>query len=468
MSVISPVLAQCRSSFSAVQGVTAGQPPTDPTAFSDSSSNDSSVSSGSAACDERPTVYLTIDKAEQLPAAEAVIAAMYGVPDAISSLEQQQVVHAVVIACMVQAEAAKQWALQVLQAAATSEQGLTTAALEKLVSLSVWPCRPWPSCLLQLLPTIIRHAPCCRGSTTDLVAVAAADVDGRMQQLLLSKLGNLQADEQRKEMLLALPLPAMQLLLSSDNLCVPSEDTVLYTAQQYMQAQTDAAARAAPKAALAQLVRAPRLSVFALHCATLSGDSNQQFLGAYAQQLRDLLSLKRIASQQELGAAIETFYNAPASWRLGLRQIKPLTRGVQLEWELPEEQLKQACRDSFAQKKRVDIFSPSSAPVGGVGGRLQVQCVQKEGSTVIGVYAGPVPSDVPGNTYFRFKCTVTWGNVKHTWISACDKNSSSRGYVKYLQLPSMRGDGWDDAVWAAAGLPTSGDLLLTLCVHSLQ
>jgi hypothetical protein len=58
--------------------------------------------------------------------------------------------------------------------------------------------------------------------------------------------------------------------------------------------------------------------------------------------------------------------------------------------------------------------------------------------------------------------------VKHTWISACDKNSSSRGYVKYLQLPSMRGDGWDDAVWAAAGLPTSGDLLLTLCVHSLQ
>jgi hypothetical protein len=32
----------------------------------------------------------------------------------------------------------------------------------------------------------------------------------------------------------------------------------------------------------------------------------------------------------------------------------------------------------------------------------------------------------------------------------------------------MAGDGWDESVWAAAGLPTSGDMLLELRVHSVE
>jgi hypothetical protein len=35
-------------------------------------------------------------------------------------------------------------------------------------------------------------------------------------------------------------------------------------------------------------------------------------------------------------------------------------------------------------------------------------------------------------------------------------------------LPLMAGDGWDEAAWAAAGLPASGDLLLQLHVHSIE
>jgi hypothetical protein len=148
----------------------------------------SSSSSSTAGHAKRPTVHLTIDSAEQLPAAEAVIAAMYGVPDAISSLEQQQVVHAVVIADMVHAETAQQQVLQALQAAAMSQYGLAAAVLQALAGMSVW-----TACLLQLLLTIVEHAPCCRDSTADLEAVAAADVGGRMQQLLVAVLGNLQA-----------------------------------------------------------------------------------------------------------------------------------------------------------------------------------------------------------------------------------------------------------------------------------
>jgi hypothetical protein len=112
---------------------------------------------------------------------------MYLKPDAISSLEQQQVVHAIVIADMAGAEAAEQQALQALRAAAQSEEGLTAAALQALAGLPVW-----PACLLQLLPTIVEHAPCCRDSTADLAAVVVADAGGEIQQVLLA-VGDLQA-----------------------------------------------------------------------------------------------------------------------------------------------------------------------------------------------------------------------------------------------------------------------------------
>jgi hypothetical protein len=46
----------------------------------------------------RPTLHLTIDSAEQLPAAEAVIAAIDGVEDAMQTLEQQELVDVVMIA----------------------------------------------------------------------------------------------------------------------------------------------------------------------------------------------------------------------------------------------------------------------------------------------------------------------------------------------------------------------------------
>uniref|UniRef100_A0A383VPG8 BACK domain-containing protein n=1 Tax=Tetradesmus obliquus TaxID=3088 RepID=A0A383VPG8_TETOB len=161
---------------------------------------------------------------------------------------------------MINADAAGQQAVQTLQAAAAaSAQGVIAAALDALAALP-----EWPACLLQLLPSIVKHAACCRDSSAGLEAVSAADAGGRVQKVLVVVPGDLQAvwsDAQRQALLLQLPLPAMQLLLSSDQLRVPSEDTVLYTAKQYVQAQAgDAAKAAAAKAALAQLVCAPQLS----------------------------------------------------------------------------------------------------------------------------------------------------------------------------------------------------------------
>uniref|UniRef100_A0A383VM69 BACK domain-containing protein n=1 Tax=Tetradesmus obliquus TaxID=3088 RepID=A0A383VM69_TETOB len=449
------------------------QPPSNPNATartgSSSSRSRNSKRSSSRAHDtgaERPKVYLTIESAEQQPAAVAVIAALYGKPDAISSLEQHQLVHTLVIADMIHADAAEQQALQALQAAAKSEQSLTAAALEALAALP-----EWPACLLQLLPHIVKHAPCCRDSAAALEAVAAADDGGRMQRMLLAVFGDLQgvwSDAQLQELLLGLPLPAMQLLLSSDELRLPSEDTVLYTAKQYMQAQKTAAKAAAAKAALAQLVRAPQLSLFALHCAALPADSDQQLLGCYAQKLRELLPLKIIALAG--GAGCNFREHRGCSQQLAAWAATDQAAG---KWSAAavaaaSGAAAQACRFSFAQQEAVCINSPSSAPLGGVGWKMKVWCEQQDGGTVVGLFAGPVKLEVPAGIPYKFECDVEWQGRKRTLRSACMFTGRVWGNSNYVELQPMAGDGWDAAAWAAEGLPASGEMLLELRMHSVM
>jgi hypothetical protein len=320
---------------------------------------------------------------------------MYNVPGALSSLPQEQLVQAVVITEVLGLEFVQQHALQALSIAASAPQGLTAAALRALAGLD-----SWPNCLKQLLPSIVKNTACCRDSTADLAAIKAADAGGSVQNMLVGALGDLQAvwsDAEEKALLLQLPLPAMQLLLSSDLVRVPAEDTVLYTALQYWQAQTQAADKEAAEAVLAPLIRAPQLSEFALSCAALSDRSCWHLLGAYGQQLAYLLSLKRIASEEELvaactGAGSAYIAGAPGSWGLGPRQIRPLLDGVRLEWKVSVEQLQQSCKSSFAQQKMVEFASPGSPPLGGVAWRMKIRCRQEEGGTIAGLFIGGLAS----------------------------------------------------------------------------
>jgi hypothetical protein len=280
---------------------------------------------------------------------------MYQVPDAIRSLQQQHLVQAVVIADMLQVSYVAQQALQALRIAAGAP-GLALETLRALASLETWPAG-----LKQLLPSFLRNTACCRGSAADLAAIKAADAGGSVQNMLVGALGDLQgvwSSAEEEALLLALPLPAMQLLLSSDLVRVPSEDTVLYTAAQYVQAQTQPADKAAAKAALARLIRVPQLSPFALYYAALPAGSSQHLLSPYPQQLRDLMFLNLLSDETEVPAP----EGAPGSWGLGARQIRPLPDGVRLGWQVTVEQLKQACEESFAEKKVVHITSPAALP----------------------------------------------------------------------------------------------------------
>ena len=51
--------------------------------------------------------------------------------------------------------------------------------------------------------------------------------------------------------------------------------------------------------------------------------------------------------------------------------------------------------------------------------------------------------------------------------SAPTPGSKSSGFDKLFVPEPMAAGGWDEAAWAAAGLPTSEDMLLQLQIHSV-
>jgi hypothetical protein len=286
--------------------------------------------------------------------------------------------------------------------------------------------------------------------------------------MLVGALGDLQgvwSSAEEKALLLAL------LLLSSDLVRVPSEDTVLYTATQYWQAQTRIVHKVAVKAALAPLIRVPQLSTFALYCAAMAAGSSPHLLSSYGQELQRLLFGKTIAqvAPEELISEVATDEDAPGSWGLRAREIRPLLDGVQLNWRVTVEKLNQACMDSFKKQELVTIDSPGSAPMGGVAWRMSIHCRQEDGGTIVGLYLVPIDGDLPAGSFYKLKYTFMWQGVEYNDSTSCLNSWSAWRYEHFFDLQPMAGDGWDEAAWAAAadGMPSTGEMLLQLHVHSV-
>lgn len=315
------------------------------TAPSSSAASASSQQHGATA--DELMLTLTI-ASEELPAAEAVIAGMYEVNDASSNLQQNQLVQALIIADMIEATEPAEQAIKQLQAAAASQQGLSAAALDAMAGLPAW-----PECLMQLLPVVIANASCLKETITDLASVLAVDANKAIQRSLASVFDDLQAvwrDNGLTNMLLQLPCPAMQLLLSSDDLKVPSDNIILYTAQQYVEKQQTEAAKAAARSALAGLVRAPHLSDCKLHYVVLSDASGTLPLGSYSKPLRQRFPMRRTRLSQACNPLVEGIKSTPGtpgSWQLEHGQIiRAIPAAV--VWRLSIQQIKEACQRAFA------------------------------------------------------------------------------------------------------------------------
>lgn len=381
-----------------------------------------------------------------------------------SGLQHDQLVQALIIADMIDATESAEQASKCLQTAAASQQGISQAALNILAGLAAW-----PQCLQQLLPVLVANASCCKLRTADLAAVLAADTNRLYQRILLSVLGDLQAvwrDENLKDMLMQLPCAAMQLLLSSDQLRVPSEDIVVYTGQRWFSKQHGDAARTLAKSALAKLVRAPYISEVMLQYVVLSRASTGHLMSSYLPQLSQLVSIRRtlhIGSerfQQELARMA----GAPNSWQLGQRQLVPALL-ASLVWRLPVQQLKDACAEAFLHNQDTVTISPNTPPMSGFACSMVVTASRTEDGVAIDI--GPQPSFIRDHFNVNIQCAISCNGILRQDIFRGVTRGYLLSWMDFLQVGSMPG-GWDEAAWVAKGLPTTGDLVLQFVVFSVS
>jgi hypothetical protein len=96
--------------------------------------------------------------------------------------------------------------------------------------------------------------------------------------------------------------------------------------------------------------------------------------------------------------------------------------------------------------------------------QLRVKCSQVECGTVVGIYV--LPHFRTYDVFYKCKCTLCWCGVKCRTRGT--PTASYWGYPNYFSLQPMAAGGWDDAAWAAKGLPTSGEMLLQLHMHSVN
>ena len=373
-------------------------------------------SSSSSSSQQRPQLRVSLDAAEQLGAAEAVIACLYGRDD-VGSLPEPQLVQAVLLADRLQLQAAIDAAGEALcRAAAAAPGGLADATLDALRALPVW-----PACLLPVAKAAVAAWASSLRSGAEQAAVEAQP-GRRMRRLLLAVLGDLEAawaSEQLSALLLALPPPAMQLLLASDGLAVACEDTVLFTAAAFSKAQPSGRERRARRA-LAPLVRCPQLSQSLLWRLALTSSTDHLLvaelglgeLGPQAQ-LSKLAQLKQALPEGTSPAslacsAVRQQPGSPASWCLGPRQLRPLA-DVRVAWRLPVSAVEALCRHASERSKAASRYSPPSPPLGGLAWRLELLATPTAEGVWLGLFLEPV--DAPADVACSFNAELKAGGT---------------------------------------------------------
>lgn len=183
--------------------------------------SNSSPSSDAARCE----VVLTLQDEAQLQAALTVLQALYAVkplPQLLSELPQEQQLQVALLADMWQIPRVSTAAVEELVGASKLAH-LTDALLQQYMSLETY-----PTCILPLLG----HLPAAVFSTDEYKP--------KIKHVLLSVLGDLEdvwADAALQDALLKLPLPAMELLLSYEELKASTRghhaDTVCVALQLY-------------------------------------------------------------------------------------------------------------------------------------------------------------------------------------------------------------------------------------------
>ena len=255
---------------------------------------------------------------------------------------------------------------------------------------------------------------------------------------------------------------------------VVSEDTVLYTAQTYISRITDVQQHQAAFQQLGPHIRCPQLSLFRLSLAQLQQTLLSPALLAnreLSSPLSQLLLMRQANPAKPLtaGDVKEFLPDAPPSWLLQPRAHKPVS-SVSLQWSVAIDAIRVAAVGS-AQQQVVQLQSSTmTPPMGGVSFRVLLQCIwdaTAQGSTV-GMFVTPV--NIPVGAFCSMSCSLEceqFQNGPHFPQGHVLTGYNGKGWRDYFSTGAMSG-GWDEAAWAAKGLPTTGELQFTLSITSVN
>lgn len=253
---------------------------------------------------------------------------------------------------------------------------------------------------------------------------------------------------------------------------VASEDTVLYTLRRYLgRLGTGNAAWQHARQVLAPLIRCPNLSQLWLSLAVVS---TQTTLPDALDELRPQLGQLLLLRSAEPGVVVQQLHlkglpeGAPPSWALG-RRAERLVASVSVTWDLNITTLREAAQRCVAEKKVQTLQTVSStAPLGGFPSTILVQCKPHDAGCKVGIFAKCANLlECSLRPTFQFQ-VVSGGQSKSAVCPALLEQQSvaGHGWQDFSGLGIMAG-GWDEAALAAKGLPSSGNLPITLTVFEV-
>jgi len=193
--------------------------------------SDAGESHGHDQVEQQPTLVLTLESEQQEDVVMKLLAALYGMKPPYQDMTHEELLQLIILADKWGVKRVVDKGISTLRAAAEkAAEGLSIEAKQLLLGMHAFPdCLQ--SAYLQLEKGLkLQDAAqlwsrlCAPSSSAGLEAVQAATFSTHMQNRLLQELGDLEAvwrdDTQKQQLLCGLPLPAMQLLLSSSQLQV--------------------------------------------------------------------------------------------------------------------------------------------------------------------------------------------------------------------------------------------------------
>jgi hypothetical protein len=248
---------------------------------------------------------------------------------------------------------------------------------------------------------------------------------------------------------------------------VASKDTVLTAAREYLIAHKSSAAAVAGM--LAPLIRCQHLSMYWLTACALRADEGLSALFSPLKKQLKRLMLMRLADSSFVPSEKELqqhFEGAPDSWLKGRRTVREVA-SVQLVWPLPIADLRSLVQRSTDEKRAGQLKCPLvSAPLGGMTWSLLLEAVWDAEDEVSYLNMFCIPKNGLHNFWYRYRWQIDVAGApvltRSMLCSHLIPGLVAEGSGDVFDAGYMVG--WDEEAWAATGLPTEGELLVTLTV----